>query len=699
MAAAGAPITLHDGAWTVTLDPATLAASAHHRDGRQATLSRPSLPTSQPEALTTTATEARWSLPQQKLEVTASLTEEGFRLAFRAAEPGSITWPVLGEETGLEACVLPHGEGFYAPIHESRWRAYLVDQSPFDMMEHLSMPMWGLRYPGLTVAYIAENPFDNQLQWQTRGPELWSTLTHRFQRNQPGKRHSVLVRFGGDSPVEAALLFRQWFSRHYQFMSYQEKIRALPDAEKLLGAAHLYLWWLNTPLTDEDVTNWPQLARALQADPSLFPRLDSDTQAAAREAVAKKFVAPYQKRAILMGLATIDESQIESALGRYLTPRERWGSHGPPQLIRRLRQAGFDRLLLGVDDSEAQYLRKRPEALQLAREYGYLFAPYDSYHSMHSPSEKETWGTAQFGQELYDTGGIVKEDGTPSRGFKGKGLHLSSLAAKPYVTKRVESILRDAPFNSWFVDCDATGELFDNYSAAFPQTKEQDMDARLERMRWLRDQKHLVVGSEEGAWYAAPVIHFGHGMTTPLFGWKDPLLRDPKSKYFLGKYYPPGAPAAFFKSVELPENYRALYFDPRYRLPLFETAFHDALITTSRWEQPETKFSNVTETRKLLELLYGVPPLYDLNLAQFDSIVPGMKAHYKFFSPLHREIGALPLTSFEWLSADRLLQRAVFGGKVEILANFGDSEAQSIPPRSVVVKRPGAAASVYSPAK
>jgi len=107
-------------------------------------------------------------------------------------------------------------------------------------------------------------------------------------------------------------------------------------------------------------------------------------------------------------------------------------------------------------------------------------------------------------------------------------------------------------------------------------------------------------------------------------------------------------------------------------------------------------------TRELLELLYGVPPLYHLNPAQFDSIVPAIKTHYAFFSPLHREIGGLPMTSFEWMTPDRQLQRAVFGGRMEVIANFGDSAAQSgpdrIPARSVLVRRPGAVnASIYTP--
>ena len=686
-----AAVTLHDGAWTVEVSPATLSAEATGSDGRHATLSRAAMAASTVQDLEANTAEAHWKLPQQKLGVSASLTAEGFRITFQSTEPGPVTWPILGEEPGLEAVVLPRAEGLYVPFTDARSRTFLQEQSPLDTMEGLSMPMWGLRYPGLTVAYIAENPFDNELSWTTRGAELWSQLTHRFQHNQPAREHSVLVRFGGTSPVEAAILFREWFSKHYQVTTYPEKIRALPDAERLLGAAHIYLW-AHSVLAPEDVTNWPGLVHALSAPPVLH-LLDDEAQRAVHEAGSAKFITVWQKRPILAAMTAM-KSDALAALEPYLVPRKQWGAGISPKMMRRLHEAGFDRLWLGVGD--IKIVRSVPETVTLARQYGYLFAPYDSYHSIHSPSEKDTWDTAQFGQELYDKAGIVNQDGTRNTGFNGKGVHLSSNAAFPYVVRRVEGILNAVPFNSWFVDCDATGELFDNYSTAFPQTKEQDLKLRLERMSWIRDQKHLVVGSEGGAWYAASVIHFAHGMMTPLFGWRDPLLRDPNSKYFLGRYYPPEGPSMFLKPVELPEKYRALYYDPRYRLPLFQAAFHDMVITTNHWSQGSLKFTNVAQVRELLELLHGVPPLYHLNLEEFNNFVPAMQAHYRVFSPLHREIGGLPMTSFDWLSPDHLVQRSVFGGKTEVVANFGTSDATyhgtRIPPLSLLVR-----GSIYTP--
>ena len=202
------------------------------------------------------------------------------------------------------------------------------------------------------------------------------------------------------------------------------------------------------------------------------------------------------------------------------------------------------------------------------------------------------------------------------------------------------------------------------------------MRQRMARLEWLARDKQLVTGSEGGAWFAAPVVHFAHGMLTPLFGWKDPLLRNPQSKYFLGKYWPPEAPAMFFAATELPAKYKDIYFDPRYRLPLFEAAFHDSVVATSHWTISTLKFSNVRGTRELLELLYGVPPLYHLNRENIAAQLREMKPHYAEFTKLHREIGLLPLTDFQWLNQAHTVQKTVFGGRVAVTVNFQTGTVQ-----------------------
>lgn len=110
------------------------------------------------------------------------------------------------------------------------------------------------------------------------------------------------------------------------------------------------------------------------------------------------------------------------------------------------------------------------------------------------------------------------------------------------------------------------------------------------------------------------------------------------------------------------------------------------------------------QTVALLELLYNVPPMYHLNRAEFKKHRERITSHYAFFSPLHRELALLPMSDFAWLTADREVQRTVFGGKVEMIANFGEKSYEhgstNVPPRSIMSRRLDGAGSsqVFSPA-
>jgi hypothetical protein len=368
-----------------------------------------------------------------------------------------------------------------------------------------------------------------------------------------------------------------------------------------------------------------------------------------------------------------------------------YGDGVSPRMLEQFAASGLDRLWLGVESWEA--LRRGAATIGKAKALGYLIGPYDSYNSIHDPDAKpdETWETAQFDRSLYENGPIVRADGRKKPGFQRKGFALSPLAARPYVETRVGRLMKEWGCSSWFIDCDAFGELFDDYSPLHPATQADDMRARLERMAWIRDTYRLVIGSEGGSAYAASTLHFAHGMMTPIFGWDDPDMRDRESPYWLGGYYPPEAPSNAFKPVPLKPRFRRLYFDPRFRLPLYQTVFHDSLVTTHHAAYSSLKFQEEVTTVELLELLYSVPPLYKMNQREFAKRKEKLRAHYAFFSPLHRELGLLPLTGFDWLTPDRQVQRTVFGGKVELVANFGRTPYRylgtTLPGECILVRR------------
>lgn len=138
------------------------------------------------------------------------------------------------------------------------------------------------------------------------------------------------------------------------------------------------------------------------------------------------------------------------------------------------------------------------------------------------------------------------------------------------------------------------------------------------------------------------------------------------------------------------EQYQYFYYAPRFRLPLYEIVFHDSVVTTHQWANGSLKYDNMLDTVALTELLYMVPPLYHINLDEFDRHRDIIKRHYDFFSPLHRQVGFAQMTDFNWLSSDRMLQRTIFGDKVEIVANFSHESRRyqgiDIPGRSVLAK-------------
>jgi hypothetical protein len=373
-----------------------------------------------------------------------------------------------------------------------------------------------------------------------------------------------------------------------------------------------------------------------------------------------------------------------------------WGDGLTTSFLEKLKRDGIDRALLCTGDLNSL---TNPAVAEIATRLGYLLGPYDSYHSIHSPSAKNTWDTAQFDQALYDTGAIVRKDGKKKAGFQKRGYNLSPKAAEPYVARRVDPLLAKIPFSAWFVDCDAAGELFDNYDPGFPTTQAEDARLRCDRLQWLTRTHGLIVGSEDGCAYAAGDIHFAHGMLTPVIGWGDPDLKDRKSAYWLGAYWPPTGPTVFTRSVPLKPFYQKLYFDPRYRLPLYQIVFHDSVITTHHWSAASLKFSDQLATTELLELLYDSPPLYHLNEKEYKLHRARILAHYAAFSPLHRLLVTNAMTDFQFLTPDREVQRTSFANGARITANFSAAAFKAIPPRSVLIQSSASAQLMdYTPA-
>ena len=732
-------VRLSNAVWTVDIVPQSLAVEAYPAD------SEVSLPISSEQTGFSNITgfsqkenTISWRLPARSLTVRFELVDNSLSVEFvqdkQTHDALSLTWPVIEDFESLRGYILPFFEGSYVPKDDVTWQDFLSERGPINTTAGLSMPFWGLDLDERILTYILTNPFNNQIRFnKTAIPSLSMEVAHTFRPNWEQRRYGLHISLGAASPIAPAKQYRKWLEQNAEFVSFAEKIEKTPAAEKLLGAAHVYLWG-GKLLSQYDVTDWQAFATRLSGNSGvakqIWTQLNTEARKAIREiaqsAHASKYVGRVVSRAISEHLEKPDfynptlwteiplTSETEQLISRDVTtlsPTEvyrrncllfyaafsdtlrhpdEWGDGLSVKLLEQFAKDGLDRLWLGVDSWQDGF--RHPAAIAKAKALGYLVGPYDSYHSIHHPNEKDTWETAQFDLSLYESGAIVNADGTKSRGFKKKGYHLSPLVAQPYVENRVNSIVDQMPsdFNTWFIDCDAYGELYDDYSSTHPATQLDDMNARLARISWIRDTHNMVVGSEGGAAYAAATLHFAHGMTLPVIGWGDPDMKSKTSPYYVGGYWPPEGPAIHIKQVPLKPNYLYHYYDPRFRLPLYQIVFHDSVITTHHWGSGSLKFKNAIRMLALLELLYNVPPLYHLNIDEFSKHKAWIKRYYAFFSPLHRQIGGKPMTDFKWLREDKRVQRTEFGDTVEIVANFGtdafEYEDLIIMGRSVVVR-------------
>jgi hypothetical protein len=635
-------------------------------------------------------------------------------VSFRAevADTGEFTWWL---PSGADTLVLPVADGIVVDTAQAELMGWLRKGSPWGLAQ---LPSFGVRYGNRMAVVIVPWPHYAELV-------IGDRVGVRF--SWPKKRGNaaaveVVALWRGNDPLEVAQAFRDWCETGEDTggiprpRRLADKAVQLPRVSWLYGAPHIYLWGAALfSRHDVDPSKWIECAKWLRDAPAdslrgrVVARFTKDQQEALGKLAASDWPMAYLTTEVATGVERVltdptllplaadspltnvverNREFIASALKGFVHDSATWGDGPSLPMLGALRDSGVDRALLLLSDLYAR--SPRPDVAVRATEMGFLFGPYDSYHSVHPPDAvpDKTWETAQFDRAAYEQGRVLNTDGTGHRGFRGSGYHFSPVAAWPYVQKRVQALRSQVPYSAWFVDCDATAECFDDYNPLHVASRVDDLNARRQRLRWLGQEQKVVVGSEEGSVLVADLLHFGHGVHTPYLGHLDPAFRDPASPHFLGRHWPPDTPENMFKPVPVAPSMVVPYFDPRVRIPLYEAALGDELIVTHHWSFDSLKFSDIAVPRELLEILYMVPPMYHLNREAWPKRRERIVRHVAFWGPIHRQLATARLTRFEWLSADRLLQRTTFRsgeGDATITVNFAGSERTGYPAHSATL--------------
>lgn len=680
-----------------------------------------------------------WFYPDRHMEVSIKPVNNYLEVCLVNEDSGdnSFVWPVVKGEQYY----IPLGEGKRIPGDDKIWADYLTGMD-FTVMSNLSMPMFSVVLGDKAVVYIMEHPFRTNINF-TNQDGIGFHLSHEYPQIDSVKEKKFRIYLTDANPVNIAGIYKSYVEEQGKLVTLEEKAKTNENIRKLYGAPHIYFWG-ERALSPEDI-RWDNFRKAISGKiiQHLLSVVSPTEEGAEFQKVLERiseqdYVDQYQKNKICQmitlavktdgfydeGIFTavsenmkpllqkdvrnepeqiqLNKYALSAGLPDVFTDADSWGKGFTTDILEEMKHSGIDRAWIGLDNWENAFVN--PQLAETASQQGYLIGPYDSYHSIHEPG-KEEWKTAAFeDQSLYETAVITNRDGSKETGFKGVGRKLNPTLTMPAVRQRVEQILASRlPFNSWFVDCDATGEIFDDYSPEHITTQQQDYQARLERMEYIGSEKGMVVGSEGGNDFASPVIAFAHGIELMSFSWMDEDMKSNKdSEYYIGKYYSAegGVPEHFKKQIPIKETYRHIFLDSSFDVPLYRLVYNNSVITTYHWDWSTFKIQGEVENRMLREILYNIPPLYHLDKEEWDLRKEDIISHTRVWSEFAKEAVLKEMTDFKYLTEDGLVQMTSYGEQLSVTANFSEAPFINgdtvLEPKSLIIINHGEV-TLYSP--
>ena len=570
--------------------------------------------------------------------------------------------------------------------------------------------------------------------WFSGKQKLSLHFKHTFNILNEDKPFGFTIKKLKNDPAIVANTYKQHKTDQGQFVTLKEKAKVVPDVTKLYGAPFIYLW--GDELVGETNINWQafqkfvkqQLAsksdnptkyfnRILKKHSNntfeefakqkwLYASLKSDMDNAFKvlvkdrklwnkqefssvklNSIATKLVSQPQTPA---NIVELNKNLIQSAYSKYITPVSQWGNGVSIWMIKQLQGVGLKNAWLGLNDvSDGIY---HINVINQAKKDGYLIAPYDSFNSL-IEKDPDSMPTAYFGTKgnPFVNEAIVKQNGQYLQGFLKGQRKLDSSYALPYVKLRLNRAINiyNAKFNSWFFDSDGAGALSNDFSIKHPMSQAEDVQNKINYFKWAAKHYNLVVGTEDGKDYIAPVAVYGQGIVSQGI-WDKDMRQNKKSKYYMGSYWSPtGIPPRYGKPTPLKPLLSYIYYNPTFEVPLYQMVYNNSIITSDHWEYATFKFPSQIKNNILKTFLYNTPPLLHLDRKAWAQQKDLLSKYLPVWSKRHKILVQQKMTNFSYLSKDKLLQSTHFSNGYTVIANFADSDKNynkiNIPAKSIII--------------
>lgn len=331
-----------------------------------------------------------------------------------------------------------------------------------------------------------------------------------------------------------------------------------------------------------------------------------------------------------------------------------------------LKNGGIDKAMIGI------FFEKDSKFVEpIYKKFGYIATQYDNYNDCLNPELLEIVPSNRArncdytARRMKDYPQGVRRDknGNPVnawalKGFDGKMHNQNQLCpavARDRMKSEVAEILNQYPYyKGRFIDVYGTS-LADCYDKKHPVTMKECIAVKNAAFNNLT-KMGLIAGTEDGFDDLIDSLVYSEGMHSPA----------PFRIINSGRRH-----ANMYNSEEQ-DFVKKQMLNPSLRVPLWQLAYHECLITYSYWGDSTDDSIEQIDDKILFACLFGCPPIYSFSVKDFETLKPIIIKSYKKISAVHSKIACLPITEYKVLSDDYSLQTTVFGNKFRVVANFAD---------------------------
>jgi len=330
-----------------------------------------------------------------------------------------------------------------------------------------------------------------------------------------------------------------------------------------------------------------------------------------------------------------------------------------------MKALGLDRVLWNSFEGET------PESCAELRKLGYHVGTYeclrDVFHKglLEVASPKDFVRAARFlpiAEEITrvePNGAFSLAWEIPDRQGKLHPMHSLCDAMGLEMCRRfIEPEVRRIGYDSRLMDVQAGGGPATCFSKVHPCTRREALEALRREHRYLCDDLRQITGVEVGMEMLADAYHYSEGLTSCPHPFRKAQCWRYKDRALYGE--------------EVPRETREILHNPRYRIPLWELVYHDCTVSYYYWADSTMMYPELAPVKDLFCALYGLPPIYSMNVSTWNCLKKEVAASYRRAVPVARRTMFSRMTEFEVLSADRLVQRTRFGNGVTVTANFSE---------------------------